>query len=86
MAPGVSQREIALALGIARPAVSEQHMFAPAVRHESVIESPAGTSSSGFVEFTRLIENVLGREGDLIGRGGLQHGLDGDIRHEAALL
>lgn len=51
-----------------------------------IVETPAGTSSFGFLRFKHLIENVLGREVDLIDYGGLKPGIDDDIRREAVLL
>ena len=40
----------------------------------------------GFLGFKRLIEQVLGREIDLVEYGGLAPKLDDDIRREAVLL
>lgn len=51
-----------------------------------LIEAPEGTSSFGFVAFKQLIEQVLGREVDLVSYGGLKPTLDDDIRREAVLL
>ncbi len=51
-----------------------------------IIEAPAGTSSFAFVGFKQLIEQVLDREVDLISYGGLQPGLDDDIRRDVVLL
>jgi predicted nucleotidyltransferase len=128
-ATGRSQREIAAALGISQPAVSQQLRFAPeldevhpevlleaavpilkrlasdqgferlavfgsAARGEAgpdsdidlIVDVPKGLSSFGFVKFKLLIEEVLGREIDLIDYGGLKPGLDDDIRREAVLL
>lgn len=51
-----------------------------------IVESPAGTSSFAFLQFKQSIEQVLGREVDLIDYGGLQTGLDDDIRRDAVLL
>jgi predicted nucleotidyltransferase len=129
VATGMSQRQIAEALGITQPAVSQQLKFAPELdevhpevlveaaapilkalaeehgysrlavfgsvaRHQArtdsdidlLVEAPEGTSSFGFVGFKHLIEQVLGREIDLVSYGGLKARLDDDIRHEAALL
>ena len=129
VATGMSQRQIADALGITQPAVSQQLKFAPELdkvhpevlleaaapilkslaaehgysrlavfgsvaRHQArrdsdidlLVEAPEGTSSFGFVGFKQLIEQVLGREIDLVSYGGLKARLDDDIRHEAALL
>lgn len=51
-----------------------------------VVEAPEGTSSFGFIRFRHLIEQVIGREIDLVSYGGLRPMLDDDIRHDAALL
>ena len=51
-----------------------------------LIEAPEGTSSLEFVRFQQLIEQVLGRQVDLISYGGLKSGLDEDIRREAVSL
>ena len=129
VATGMSQRQIAEALGITQPAISQQLKSAPALddvhpevlveaaapilkalaeehgysrlavfgsvgRHQArkdsdidlLAEAPEGTSSFGFVAFKQLLEQVLGREIDLVSYGGLKAGLDDDIRHEAAPL
>ncbi len=129
VATGMNQRQIAEAVGITQPAVSQQFKFAPEVddvhpvilleaaapilkavaaehgysrlsvfgsvaRHEArpdsdidlLVESPEGTSSFGFLRFKKLIEQVLGREVDLVDYGGLKPKLDDDIRREAVLL
>jgi len=121
--------QIAEALGITQPAVSQQFKFAPELddvhpellleaaapilkalaaergytrlavfgsvaRHQAsgdsdidlLVEAPHGTSSFGFVGFKQLIEQVLGREVDLVSYGGLKSKLDEDIRREAVLL
>jgi predicted nucleotidyltransferase len=44
------------------------------------------TVTFGFLGFKRLIEQVLGREIDLVEYGGLAPKLDDDIRREAVLL
>lgn len=128
-ASGMSQRQIAQALGITQPAVSQQLKFAPdlddvhpevlleaavpilkalaagraytrlavfgsVARHQArqdsdidlLVEAPEGTSSFGFIRFKQLIEQVLGREIDLVSYGGLKPKLDDDIRREAVLL
>lgn len=128
-ATGMSQRQVAEALGITQPAVSQQLKFAPELndvhpatlleaaapilksladehgytrlavfgsvaRHQAgqdsdidlLIEAPEGTSSFGFIRFKQLMEQVLGREIDLISYGGLKPKLDDDIRREAVLL
>jgi uncharacterized protein len=128
-ATGMSQRQIAEALDVTQPAVSQQLKFAPSLddvhpevlveaaapilkalaaergysrlavfgsvaRHRArpdsdidlVVETPEGASSFGFVGFKQLIEQVLGREVDLVSYGGLKAGLDDDIRRDAVLL
>jgi predicted nucleotidyltransferase len=69
-------------------------VFGSAARHQArpdsdidlLVEAPAGTSTFGFIRFKQLIEQILGREIDLVERGGLKPGLDDDIRREAMLL
>lgn len=128
-AAGMSQRQIAEAVGITQPAVSQQLKFAPELdsvhpeflleaaapilstlaaehgytrlavfgsvaRHQArpdsdidlIVEAPAGTSSFDFIRFRQLIEQVLGREVDLVEYGGLKPKLDDDIRREAVPL
>jgi len=51
-----------------------------------IVQAPEGTSSFGFIRFKQLLEQVLGREIDLIDYGGLKPRLDDDIRREAVLL
>jgi len=128
-ASGMSQRQIARALGITQPAVSQQLKFAPdldgvhpevlleaaapvlkslaaerayrrlavfgsVARHQArqdsdidlLVKPPEGTSSFDFIRFKQLIEQVLGREVDLVSYGGLRPKLDDDIRREAVLL
>ena len=51
-----------------------------------LIEAPKGTSSFEFVRLQQLIEQVLGRQVDLVSYGGLKQGLDDDIRREAVSL
>lgn len=51
-----------------------------------LVEPPKGSSSFDFVEFKGLLEQVLGREIDLVSWDGLKPGLDDDIRREAVLL
>ena len=50
-----------------------------------LIEAPEGTSTFGFLRFKQLIEQVLGREIDLVSYGGLKP-IDDDIRRDAVLL
>lgn len=129
IATGMSQRQIAAAVGITQPAVSQQLRFASELANlhpelvvdaaapilkalavergyarlavfgsvgrrqaradsdiDLVVEAPSGTSSFDFLSFKQLIEQVLGREIDLIDYGGLKPGLDDDINREAVLL
>lgn len=129
VANGMSQRQIADALGVSQPAVSQQLKFArelstvhpqvlvhaagpilkalatdlgyrrlavfgsvargtasPDSDIDLIAESPPGTSSLEFLRFKQLIEQVLGREVDLIDYGGLKPRIDEDIRREAVLL
>ena len=51
-----------------------------------VVEAPEGTSSFEFIRFKQLLEQVLGREIDLVDYGGLKPRRDDDIRREAVLL
>jgi len=51
-----------------------------------VVEAPEGTSSFGFIRFKRVLEQVLGREIDLVDYGGLRPRLDDDVRRDAVLL
>ena len=126
---GMSQRQIAAAVGITQPAVSQQLKFArdlaevhpqllldaaaPVLKAlagergyarlavfgsvgrrqaradsdiDLIVESPPGTSSFGLVKFKQVIEEVLGREVDLIDYGGLKPKIDDDIRRDAVLL
>lgn len=50
-----------------------------------LVEAPEGTSTFGFLRFKQLIEQVLGREIDLVSYGGLKP-IDDDIRRDAVLL
>jgi predicted nucleotidyltransferase len=50
------------------------------------VQAPEGTSSFDFVRFQQLLEQVLGRQIDLVEYGGLTPRLDDDIRRDAALL
>lgn len=69
-------------------------VFGSVARHQArkdsdidlLVEAPEGTSSFGFIRFKQLIEQVLGREIDLVSHGGLKAKLDDDIRREAVLL
>lgn len=49
-------------------------------------KAPAGTSTLDFLTFKSFLEQVLGREIDLIGYGGLKPGIDDDIRRDAVRL
>lgn len=129
IATGMSQRQIAEALGISQPAISQQltsssdltgvhpvllleaaapvlkalaedlgytrlAAFGSLARHDAradsdidlLVEAPAGTSSFAFIRFKQLIEQVLGREIDLVSYGGLHPRRDEDIRRDAVLL
>lgn len=129
VADGMSQRQIADALGVSQPAVSQQlksarelsivhpqilvHAASPILKTlatdlgyrrlavfgsvargtaspdsdiDLIVGSPPNTSSFEFLRFKQLIEQVLGREVDLIDYGGLKPRIDEDIRREAVLL
>ncbi|MGB5935286.1 MAG: nucleotidyltransferase domain-containing protein [Ornithinimicrobium sp.] len=129
VASGMSQRQVADALGVTQPAVSQQLKFGPdlgevhpeillnaaapilkalaaesgysrlvvfgsVARHQAradsdidlIVEAPEGTSTLDFVGFKQLIDQVLGREVDLIDYGGLKPRIDDDIRREAVPL
>lgn len=129
VATGASQRQIADALGITQPAVSQQlktvrqldnvhpevllqaaapilkalavergytrlAVFGSVARRQAsadsdidlLVEAPGNTSSFDFIRFKQLVEQVLGREIDLVSYGGLKPRLDDDIRREAVLL
>ena len=129
LATGMSQRQIAEALAISQPAVSQQLRNAPSLgdlapdlllrsaapvlkalaeergytdlavfgsiargqaRPDSdidlIVRAPAVASSFDFVGFKTLLEQVLGREVDLVDYGGLQARVDDDIRREAVPL
>jgi uncharacterized protein len=68
--------------------------FGSVARHEArkdsdidlLIEAPDGTSSFDFIRFKQLVEQVLGREVDLVSYGGLKAKVDDDIRRDAVLL
>lgn len=126
---GMSQRQIAEALGVSQPAINQQMKAAPhpddvhpevllnaarpvlttlaqqygyrdlavfgsVARHEAragsdldlLVRSPEGASSFDFIRFKQLLEHVLGREIDVVDVGGLQPGLDDDIRRDAVAL
>ena len=51
-----------------------------------IVASPPRTSTFDFIRFRQLIEQVLGREIDLVDYGGLTTNLDDDIRREAVTL
>lgn len=82
-------RALAEARGYTRLAV-----FGSVARHEAqdgsdidlLVAAPEGISSFDFLRFQQLVEEVLGRAIDLVAYGGLQPGLDGDIRRDAVLL
>lgn len=128
-ATGMSQRQIAGALGVSQPAISQQlrlsrdvetvhprmlveaagpilsalaadrgysrlAVFGSVARGTAradsdidlVVESPPSTSTFDFLRFKQLLEEVLGREVDLVDYGGLKPVLDDDIRREAVAL
>ena len=76
------------------PGFTRLAVFRSVARHQGrqdsdidlLVEAPEGTSSFGFIRFKQLIEQVLGREIDLVSYGGLKPKLDDDIRSEAVLL
>lgn len=51
-----------------------------------IVEAPPGTSSFDFIRFRQLLEQVLGREIDLVEYGGLTPRLDDDVLRDAVLL
>lgn len=51
-----------------------------------LVQPPDGTSSFDFVRFQQLIEEVLGREIDLVSYGGLRPELDEDVLRDAVPL
>ncbi len=63
-----------------------RHQARPESDIDLLVEAPAGASSFEFIRFKQLIEQVLGREVDLVDYGGLKPKLDEDIRREAVLL
>lgn len=128
-ASGLPQRQIAEALGITQPAVSQQvnaarHLrdvhpesllgaaapvlrflaaehgytelavFGSVARREAradsdidlIVKAPSETSSFDFIRFRKLLEEVLGREIDLVEYGGLTAGLDDDINRERVMI
>ena len=88
-AAGPILRALAIEHGYTRLAV-----FGSVARHQArqdsdidlLVEAPEETSSFGFIRFKHLIEQVLGREIDLVDYGGLKPKLDDDIRRESVLL
>ena len=68
--------------------------FGSVARHQArqdsdidlLVEAPEGTSSFAFLRFKQLLEEVLGRQIDLVSYGGLKPSLDDDIRREAVPL
>lgn len=126
---GMTQSQIAKAVGVTQPAVSQQlraagdlgdvhpellleaaspvlkiiaadrgytrlAVFGSVARREArpesdidlIVEAPAETSTFEFLRFKGVIEQVLGREIDLVEYGGPTPGLDRDIQREAVLL
>lgn len=51
-----------------------------------LVRAPRGTSSFDLIRFQQLLEQVLGREVDVVEYGGLTRGLDDDVRGDAVLL
>ena len=51
-----------------------------------LVAAPEGTSSFDFLRFKQLVEQILGREVDLVSYGGLKPKFDDDISREAVLL
>jgi predicted nucleotidyltransferase len=129
VATGSSQRDIAEALGISQPAVSQQlragadlsmlppkklvQAAGPILRSvaeergyfelavsgsvargdarldsdiDLLVRQPPGTPISGLVGLRETFEAILGRQVDLVTYGGLEAGLDDDVRAEAVLL
>lgn len=70
---------------------SKLAVFGSLARHQAteasdvdlLVEAPEGTSTFGFLRFRQLLEDVLGRDVDLVSYGGLKPGLDDDILREA---
>ena len=126
---GMTQRQIATALGISQSAVSQQLSAGEVLRKahpellleaavpvlksvaesqgytglavfgsvargtadrrsdiDLLVEAPMGTSSFSFMRFKLEIEQILGREIDLVSTAALQPGLDADIQRDAVLL
>jgi uncharacterized protein len=69
-------------------------VFGSVARHQAnphsdidlLVEAPEGTSSFGFVRFQQRVEEVLGRQVDLVSYGSLKPGLHDEIRRDAVLL
>ncbi len=69
-------------------------VFGSVARHQArqdsdidlIVDAPEGTSSFGLIRFKQRMEQVLGREIDLIDYGGLKPRRDDDILREAVLL
>lgn len=82
-------RQLAAQHGYTRLAV-----FGSVARHEARSDSdidllvavPRGTTLFGLGQFKMLVEQVLGRDIDLVTYGGLKPRLDDDIRRDAVLL
>lgn len=129
LASDMSQRQVAEALGISQPAVSQQLRHSPDLKAvhpellldaatpvlkelatergysrlavfgsvareqagpisdiDLLVEAPYGTSSFGFVRFKLLVEEVLGREIDLVSHEGLDPDPHFDIRRDIVML
>ena len=88
-AAGPVIKSLAEELGYSRLGV-----FGSVARHEArqdsdidlIVQAPEGTSSFAFVGFASMLEEVLGREIDLVEYGGLAPGLDADILAETVPL
>lgn len=73
---------------------SRLSIFGSVARHDArvdsdidlLVDAPAGTSSFAFRRFKRLLEQVLGREIDLVPYSGLQPLRDADIHRDAVAL
>ncbi len=63
-----------------------RHRARPDSDLDLLVEVPEGTSSFGMIRFQQLLEQILGRDIDLISYGGLKPTLDDDIRRDAVLL
>lgn len=53
---------------------------------DMIVDPPPGTSSFAFIRFKQLVEQIVGRDVDMITYGGLAPVLDGDICQDVFLL